>query len=109
MTLGRALALAIPLLAGGCQLLPIAGAGAGVSGLALAWRDAGIALEVVKPVTRQWCADRLKEPHDDATAAALQAFCANLPDDAAGLAEQLVAVLVALETERAGQSGASAP
>ena len=89
---------------GGCHALPLAGltAGSGVASLgwlATARQDAPIALDAVKPITAMWCADRLREPHTPSAAAALRAFCDNLPSDVPGLLVQLADVLVVVALE----------
>jgi len=93
---------ALPL--GGCHALPLAAFAAGNGMASLGWletarRDAPILLDTVKPITAMWCADRLRELHTPAAAAALGAFCNHLPSDVAGLLAQLadVALAVALE------------
>jgi len=108
----RLLILGLALALGGCVALPIAGAIVGAGGivgtLMAIDQGAGVVLEAVQPMTKMWCADRMKEPHTKKGADELAAFCNHLPTDTATLLIQAVAVVAVVVAERDDAAHAAA-
>ncbi|HUN53324.1 MAG TPA: hypothetical protein VMU42_19505 [Candidatus Sulfotelmatobacter sp.] len=100
-------AIALSAMLGGCHAIPLAAiGGAGAAGgwlaasrSALADADAGLA--IVKPINQALCVTEQARPHGPRVAAALAAFCRNLPSDVGGLLVQAAAIHAAIRAERA--------
>jgi len=85
----------------GCHIIPPA-ATAAFSGatatVAVATRNANLGLEIAKPINSMVvCPIAMKDPHDAKTAAAIKAFCANLPSTVDDIPIQARAVVQAID------------
>jgi hypothetical protein len=83
----------------GCAAGAAAGGAAG-GGLATALTintDADTALKIVKPVNTVLCVVRPFNPKSAEAKAAVDAFCAHLPDSTLGLLPQMLAIIEAVD------------
>lgn len=96
----------LPLLAAclclaGCQSPLVVGAAAGGGILATiitVRQDANLGLSIIKPLNESVvCPVAENDPHDAKTAAAIVAFCTNLPDTVEGIIVQAIAVKAAVD------------
>ncbi|MDB5358830.1 MAG: hypothetical protein JWO51_127 [Rhodospirillales bacterium] len=85
----------------GCGTAPLVGAAAGggiVATIITARQDANLGLSIIKPLNASVvCPIAESQPHDARTAAAIKAFCANLPTTVEGIPIQALAVMQAIE------------
>ena len=94
------LPVALLLLLGACAQAGIAAGGAATGGFATfitVNADANTALKVVKPINEVLCVLRPIPPRSVEAKAAVDAFCAHLPDSTLGLLPQLLAVIEAVD------------